>query len=220
MKTTTTTTTTSTTTTLPKGSANACKLKIKFVSSLLTFIGQKKIFFFGFLLQTKLANPYLLFHLFSVFSNKHHYDFDTKSTWKMSCPSSIQCQDSNSRPLEHESSPITTRPRLLPLLWYFIIEITILLWTKVSFIPIVQTWKLCWLGSGCESVGRAVASDTISRSAVRFKSLSNIKSYADHLNKIGKLLLSVTGKPIYTSWDLKIKVIISKIFTQSWFNSS
>ena len=28
------------------------------------------------------------------------------------CPSSIRCLDSNSRPLEHESLPITTRPGL------------------------------------------------------------------------------------------------------------
>ena len=31
------------------------------------------------------------------------------------CPSGIRCQDSNSRPLEHESPPITTGPGL-PLL--------------------------------------------------------------------------------------------------------
>ena len=30
----------------------------------------------------------------------------------MSCPSSIRCQDSNPRPLKHESSPITTRLNL------------------------------------------------------------------------------------------------------------
>ena len=33
---------------------------------------------------------------------------------KMLCPSSIWRRDSNPWPLEHESSPITTRPRLLP----------------------------------------------------------------------------------------------------------
>ena len=31
------------------------------------------------------------------------------------CPSSIQCRDSNSRPLQHESHPIITRPGLPPL---------------------------------------------------------------------------------------------------------
>ena len=30
------------------------------------------------------------------------------------CPSSIRCRDSNSRPLEHEPPPITTRPGLPP----------------------------------------------------------------------------------------------------------
>ena len=30
------------------------------------------------------------------------------------CPSSIWCQDSNPRPLEHESPPMTTRPKLPP----------------------------------------------------------------------------------------------------------
>ena len=30
------------------------------------------------------------------------------------CPSNIQCQDTNSQHLEHESPPITTRPGLLP----------------------------------------------------------------------------------------------------------
>ena len=30
------------------------------------------------------------------------------------CPSNIQCWDSNPRPLEHESLPITTRPGLPP----------------------------------------------------------------------------------------------------------
>ena len=33
----------------------------------------------------------------------------------MSCPSSIWRQDSNPRPLERESTPITTRPGLPPL---------------------------------------------------------------------------------------------------------
>ena len=34
--------------------------------------------------------------------------------WKLSCPSSIWCRDSNSLPLKHESPPITTRPELPP----------------------------------------------------------------------------------------------------------
>ena len=40
--------------------------------------------------------------------------FTTNQCEEMSCPSSILCQDSNPRSLEHESPPITTRPGLPP----------------------------------------------------------------------------------------------------------
>ena len=53
------------------------------------------------------GQPRPLFHLFSVFSNKQH-NFSTNQC--ETCPSIIKCQDSNPQPLEHESSPITTRP--------------------------------------------------------------------------------------------------------------
>ena len=56
----------------------------------------------------KLNQPRPLFHLFSCFQSI----FTTNIYEK--CPSSIQCRDSNSRPLEHESPPVTTRPELLP----------------------------------------------------------------------------------------------------------
>ena len=59
--------------------------------------------------------PWPLFHLFLVFSNKHQYNFYNNSMWKMSIPSSIWRRDLNPRPLDQESSPITTRPGLLPL---------------------------------------------------------------------------------------------------------
>ena len=49
-----------------------------------------------------LRNPASSFCLFSPFSNKQ-YNFTT----------SIRCRDSNPQPSEHESPPITTRPRLL-----------------------------------------------------------------------------------------------------------
>ena len=39
------------------------------------------------------------------------------------CPSSIQRWGSNPRPLKHESSPITTRPRLPPFLFDFYLHI-------------------------------------------------------------------------------------------------
>ena len=52
-----------------------------------------------------MGKPLPLFHLFLVFSNKQY-----KSMEK--CPSSIRRRDLNPRPLEHERSPITTRPVL------------------------------------------------------------------------------------------------------------
>ena len=45
---------------------------------------------------------------FSIFSNKHHYNFYNKYVKK--CPSSIWCRDSNPRPSDRESLPKTTRP--------------------------------------------------------------------------------------------------------------
>ena len=58
------------------------------------------------------ANPGLFFVSFRSFSNKH-YIFTTNICEKY--PSSIRCRDSNPRPLERESLPITTRPGLPPL---------------------------------------------------------------------------------------------------------
>ena len=52
------------------------------------------------------------FEFIFVFSNTH-YNFTTNRYEKI-CPSSIQCKDSNSQPLEHESPPITTRQGLPP----------------------------------------------------------------------------------------------------------
>ena len=54
-----------------------------------------------------------LFSIIFVFSNKHYNSYN-KYMWKMLWPSSILRQDSNTRPSEHESPPITTRPGLLP----------------------------------------------------------------------------------------------------------
>ena len=63
----------------------------------------------------KMAQQRPLFCFFSVFSNKHRYNFYNKSMWKTSCPSSILSRDSNPWPLEHDPPPITTRPGLPPL---------------------------------------------------------------------------------------------------------
>ena len=54
-----------------------------------------------------------LFHLFLSFQTFITI-FTTKNMKK--CRSSIQCRDSNSQPLEHQSPPITTRPGLPPIL--------------------------------------------------------------------------------------------------------
>ena len=51
------------------------------------------------------------FSFIFVFSNTHYNLFIQQMNVKK-CPSSLRCQDSNSRPLEHESPPITTRPGL------------------------------------------------------------------------------------------------------------
>ena len=69
-----------------------------------------------------MGQPRPLFRLVSVFSNKK-YNIYNKSMWKMSCPSSIRHRDSNPRPLEHGSSPITTRPGLLPTGSFFYLHI-------------------------------------------------------------------------------------------------
>ena len=76
---------------------------------------------FGQCFFKKWANPGFFFVYFCSFQANNTF-FSTM--WKMSCPSSIQRQDSNSKPLKHESSPITTRSGLLPtasfwLMWFF-----------------------------------------------------------------------------------------------------
>ena len=58
-----------------------------------------------------MGQPRPLFCLFSVFAYKQ-YNVTTNICEK--CPSSIRCRDSNPRPSERESLPITTRPGLPP----------------------------------------------------------------------------------------------------------
>ena len=55
-----------------------------------------------------MGRPRPLFHLFSSF--QPHITNFTSNRYVKRCPSSIRCWDLNSRPLEHESPPITTRP--------------------------------------------------------------------------------------------------------------
>ena len=60
----------------------------------------------------KWANPVLFFIYFRLF--RTHYKFYNKYVCEK-CPSILQCQDSNSRPLEQESPPMTTRLGLPPI---------------------------------------------------------------------------------------------------------
>ena len=62
-----------------------------------------------------MGQPRPLFSVFSVFSNKHQYNFTTNQCEKMSCPTSRWCRDSNPGPSEHEPPPKTTRPVVVKL---------------------------------------------------------------------------------------------------------
>ena len=62
-----------------------------------------------FFKEKKMDEPGLFFHLFLSFQT-HITIFTSNKCEKSS--SSIWCRDSNSRPLDHESPPITTRPGL------------------------------------------------------------------------------------------------------------
>ena len=57
----------------------------------------------------KWANPGLFLFIFGLF--KKNYKF-LQQIYVKECPSSIWCRDSNPRPLERESPPITIRPGL------------------------------------------------------------------------------------------------------------
>ena len=64
----------------------------------------KNFIFKNLYLKMGLHRP--LFHLFTYFQTNKFYNKGEK------CPSSIRCWDSNPWQLEHETPPITTRPRL------------------------------------------------------------------------------------------------------------
>ena len=67
--------------------------------------------FLFFVFYKKWANPASFSFYFKLF--KHTLQFFTTNKYVRKCSSSIWCQDSNSRPLKHESPPITTRPGLI-----------------------------------------------------------------------------------------------------------
>ena len=65
-----------------------------------------------------MGQPRSLFNLFLSFQT--HITNFTTNRYVKKCPSCIPYWDSNSRPLEHESSPITTRPEPPPKNWKFV----------------------------------------------------------------------------------------------------
>ena len=74
---------------------------------------------FSTFLFLKWAIPGLFFIYFRSFQINNSI-FTTNECEKMSCQSSIPRQDSNPRPLECESPPITTRPGLPPKISIFL----------------------------------------------------------------------------------------------------
>ena len=74
--------------------------------------------FLFFVFYKKWANPASFSFYFKLF--KHTLQFFTTNKYVRKCSSSIWCQDSNSRPLKHESPPITTSPGLPPQNGFFI----------------------------------------------------------------------------------------------------
>ena len=126
-----------------KACASLFKVKIRLISWLFTNVGRGEVMsllarsdfpnafefvFQGFSFQSnermkaeliktfflkKWDKPGLFFIYFQSFQTNKTI-FSTNQCVKISCPSSIRCRDSNQRPSEHESPPITTRPGLPP----------------------------------------------------------------------------------------------------------
>ena len=76
----------------------------------------------------KMVHSWPLFNLFSSFQTNITM-FTTNLCEK--CPSSIRCWDSNSRPSEHGSPPITTRPGLPPCRYNFSVRD---LWLRATYL--------------------------------------------------------------------------------------
>ena len=70
-------------------------------------------------------------HLFVSFQT--HITIFSTNRYVRKCPSSIQCRDSNTWPLEHESPPLTTRPGLSPMCLFFFSSPTLHFW-KILFL--------------------------------------------------------------------------------------
>ena len=72
-----------------------------------------------FVFFKKMGQTRPIFFFFWVFQTNSTI-FTTNQCEKMACPSRIRCRDSNPRPLDHESSPITTGPGLPPMFVFFV----------------------------------------------------------------------------------------------------
>ena len=97
-----------------------------------------------------------LFHLFSSFQT--HYKFYNKCVYEK-C---IRCWDSNSRPLEHEPPPITTKPGLLPernACLIYLNEVLNRFGTRCVLLESVSSWSS--LVEGDEQLDRANSQTTL-----------------------------------------------------------
>ena len=114
------------------GSVNPWQIQVHFSVYLRRDLNRETVNWLVFF--KKIGQPWASFRLFLVFSN-NQYNFYNKSMWKMSSPSSIWCRDSNPRLLEHESSPITTRPGLPPYCWLMLFRTFLWsIWASVCYL--------------------------------------------------------------------------------------
>ena len=91
--------------------------------------------YFSFLM----GQPQPLFHLFSSFQANITIFTTTECG---NCPFNNQWRDSNPHPLEHESPPITTRPGLLPNIYFFIDQPTLLKNNKTLSLLSLTGWRV------------------------------------------------------------------------------
>ena len=106
-------------------------------------ISYKEVWFFF----KKIGQPWPLFRLFLVFQTIGAI-FITNQCAKMSCPSSIWCWDWNTWPLEHESSPITTRQDFLGsmilYIWSYLIKLLWQILITAKIIKLKKSWSDAW----------------------------------------------------------------------------
>ena len=106
---------------------------VQYPSNLVTLkrlLGDKLV---KLLTYVKIAHPRPLFVYFRLFKQTLQF---------LQQISGIRCWDSNPRPLEHESPPITTRPGLLP---YLLTYVPLKRFSQKMFAFILFWWSLCFL---------------------------------------------------------------------------